>query len=347
MIVRILILSVVLFLSALSAHAQRFVWDVDLVARFDNREYKTALERSQTIFGARFTPQLGLGWGRGSYIKLGNNLMADFAAKSFTIPSEWLLYYGYEQRNLKVMVGRLPRAQMRGEYSMAVFSDSTRFYDNDIEGALFQFDDQRHWFAEVGCDWNSHLDQNSREKFILFASSHYRIGMLTAGFNFNMYHHAGTQLLDGVVDNMLVNPFLEGDFTRWLPFEQFSIRLNYLQALQNDRKYVNRYVKPCGSLIEMRIEKWGLGIYDACYQGADLMPYYDRYGNSLYVGEPFFRTQEKIYNRLEAYWRPFRRHNDLDLLIASVHHFDGRTWNWQQVIQLSVTIGDKMFRKRP
>ncbi len=343
---RLFILAILLTMSAFEARAQRFVWDLDLVTRFDNREYKSPLSPSQTIFGARITPQVGLGWGNGNYIKVGANMMADFAANTFSLNEFGLVYYGYERHNIKVFAGRFDRTKLRGSYSNAFFSDSLRYYDNDLEGVLFQLDDSRHWFVEAGCDWNGAQSETSREKFMLFTSASYRLWMFQFGANISMYHHAASKRVAGVVDNLLANPFVEFDLARILPFDRFSIRVGYLQALQNDREYVGKWVAPGGNFHELRIEKWGLGIYDAYYEGGDLMPYYGQYGPGLYQGEAFFRTGEKLYNRLEVYWRPFHKHRDLDLRIASTHHFDGIKWNWQQVVQFSVRLNDRMFRRK-
>ena len=37
-------------------HAQTFSYDVDFITYFDNREYQSALQPSQTIFGTRLSP---------------------------------------------------------------------------------------------------------------------------------------------------------------------------------------------------------------------------------------------------------------------------------------------------
>lgn len=336
-----------LLVLALPGTAQNFVWDLGLVTRFDNREYKSALEASQTIFGARITPQIGIGWGNGNYVKVGANLMADFAAETFSGDELGLVYYGYERGNIRVFAGRFPRTLMRGEYNHAFFSDSLRFYDNALEGAMFRLDDGRHWFVEAGCDWNSHRDEFSREKFMLFAAGSYRLGMLGVGIDATMYHHAGSDRQAGVVDNLLASSWVEADLTRALSaFEVFSLKLSHLQALQNDRERVGKWVELNGGMVELRLQKAGLGVYNTLYVGDDLMPYWNRYGNGLYSGEAFFRTRERVYNRLEVYWRPFWKRRDVDLTLGSTHHYDGRKWSWQQVVELRVTLGEKMFRRR-
>ncbi|MBO5974247.1 MAG: hypothetical protein J6P95_00800, partial [Paludibacteraceae bacterium] len=50
----------------------------------------------------------------------------------------------------------------------------------------------------------------------------------------------------------------------------------------------------------------------------------------------------KIYNRLEVDWHILKR-SWLDVKSRSVHHFEGKSWGWQQLISLNVNVGQKMF----
>ncbi len=82
------------------------------------------------------------------------------------------------------------------------------------------------------------------------------------------------------------------------------------------------------------MQKWNFGIFNTLYAGKDLMPYYMAdpsldYGPGLYWGAPWYRTRHNIYDRLEIYWQPV--HTEImKLRVASVHHYDGRKWGWQQ-----------------
>lgn len=54
-------------LCSATASAQRFLWNVDFDFKFDNKEYADVEhDASVTNFTARLTPQIGLGWGRGT-----------------------------------------------------------------------------------------------------------------------------------------------------------------------------------------------------------------------------------------------------------------------------------------
>ena len=69
-----------------------------------------------------------------------------------------------------------------------------------------------------------------------------------------MYHHAGSETVRGVVDNILIYPFAGADFTHYLPqFSALYFQVGWLQTFQNDRAYVGRYVTPGG------IPVWSVG----------------------------------------------------------------------------------------
>lgn len=326
-----------------ATQAQKFLWDVDFDTRFDNREYKGSLTAaSQTLFSSRLTPTVGLGWGNGNALKAGVDLWADFGAKDFSIDPQFTFYYEYNSKNFNAYAGVLPRRNIIGNYSNAFFSDSVRFYDANIDGMLLQYVG-RLGYIEFACDWNSRQSDNSREKFMLFSSGQLNKGSFFAGYNFAMYHHAGTTAAEGVVDNLLINPYVGVNLTRIANMDSLTIQGGWLQAFQNDRYYVGEYVKPGGLQIEVRAEKFNFGVYNTFYTGKSLMPYYEKYGAGLYMGETFYRTGD-IYNRLELYWHPIHK-KGMDLKVSSIHHYDGRQWGWQQFITFAVRIGKSDFAK--
>jgi len=155
-----------------------------------------------------------------------------------------------------------------------------------------------------------------------------------------------------VVDNVLVEPFVGVDFTRIVPcMQELSLRAGWINAFQNDRKYVGDYVTPGGVQIEAHVQKWNFGIHNTFYVGDNLMPYYVApfdnldYGPGLYWGEPFYRT-DNIYDRLEIYWQPVRT-SLMNLRVSSVHHYDGHKWGWQQKIIFTVNLGqNRIFNKK-
>ena len=104
--------------------------------------------------------------------------------------------------------------------------------------------------------------------------------------------------------------------------------------------------------MEIKAQKWKFGIFNTLYAGKNLMPYYMTdnpsldYGPGLYWGEPWYRTN-RIYDRLELYWQPLCNET-MKLRVASVHHYDGHKWGWQQKVLFTVNLGQhRVFKKKP
>ena len=341
--------SLSIFLFTGVASAQELVWDASFRTFFDNREYRSEHEISQTLFGARLAPEIGVRWNGNNSLMVGIDLLANFGAKPFSTGNEPIVYYQYQSPKYTAAAGIIPRSKVMGDYSGAFFADSVKYYDPNLSGLLLQYRG-RKGYLEFGADWNSMITDEKREKFLLFSAGSFNLGPAYLGYHMSMYHHAGTYLEDGVVDNVLLYPHAGVDLAGITPLDIFSVRVGWLQAFQNDRKYVGEYVKPGGIQVELNIEKWKFGISNTLYAGQNLMPYWVApgpdldYGPGLYWGEAFYRTNS-IYNRLEVYWAPVK--NDrMNLRVSSIHHYDGSGWSWQQRIHFAVYLGqERIFRK--
>ncbi|KAA6327097.1 hypothetical protein EZS27_023886 [termite gut metagenome] len=325
-------------------YSQRMVWNVYFDTQFDNREYNSSFSNSQTLFGAKLTSGIGLSWGKNSALLIGATMIEEFGAKTFEKKPEMLLYYRYDSPVYAIFAGRFSRKALIGKYSNAFFSDSVRFFDANVDGMLLQYKGDG-WYAELGFDWDSRQSKVRREKFMIFSSALHKKGIAYGGYNFSMYHHAMVTNGSGVVDNVWVMPFAGIDLGGRAFFDRLSLEVGWLQAFQNDRSNEEEYVKPGGVHIEAQIEKYKFGILNTLFLGDCMMPYYERYGSELYRGDSFYSTTNGGYNRLEVYWKPLRR-GDIDLKIASVHHYDGCVWSWQQLVSFTVNLNDMIFARK-
>ena len=342
-------------LGAPKTAAQEVVWDASFDFFFDNREYKSQFNWPQTLFGMRFAPGIGIRWQEKHSFMGGINLLANFGNKPFEDTNEMFMYYNYNSERFKGWAGIVPRRNLIGEYPSAFFSDSIKYYHPNLAGLLLQYIGGKG-FVEFGADWNSMISKTKREKFILFSAGRLNIApkkLFYAGYHLSMYHHAGREHNeeDGVVDNVLLHPHIGTDLSAVTPFDLFSLQVGWLGSFQNDRKYVGEYVSPGGVQIELKLEKWKFGVFNTLYLGDNLMPYFVGdpdldYGPGLYWGDPFYRTTNDIYDRLEIYWQPLNS-DMFKLRVSSVHHYDGKKWGWQQKVIFSVALGQRrMFPKR-
>lgn len=345
-----LILSLLWAMTIVGAGAQEFEWSVDFDMNFDNREYASLSVPSQTLFGARLTPMVGFGWDEGrNALMAGVDVVKTFGRDRFSEDPQLVLYYAYRSQRFRATAGVFPRRMMLGDYSPAIFSDSVRFYDNNLDGLLLQYTGERG-FAELGVDWDGAYSKEEREKFRIFSSGRIDRGEFVGGYTLSVYHFAGREGVKGVVDNIAVEPYVGFDMKRLLPLDCATVTAGWLQTMQRDRISGEKGVRPAGGELRLKVEKWHAGIDNRLYVGDDLMPYFSRYGGELYAGERFYSLEggtSDCYDRLEFYYdRLWSTRAVVGLHVGFVFHFAGGRVVTQQVLRLNVAINKGGFMKK-
>ena len=359
-----------LFAAVFSAGAKEkpkvsFAYDVDFEARFDNREFdKSRFTRSMTIFGARLAPQVGLAVkeddGAEHRLMAGIDVMKDFGSgvDNIGLFRELTRYYNCKKRiartDMEIYAGIFSRGAMEGSYSEAFFSDSLKFYDNNLEGLLFKFR-RPHAYFELGCDWMGQYGATRREKFMIFTAGEGKVfPFLSLGYAGYMLHYANSKQAKGLVDNILMNPYARFEFGEGIGLQALSLRLGWLQAMQRDRVYVGDFVFPYGGEIDQHVRNWNVGVDNRMFLGYDMLPYYNgvdnagvKYGSNLYYGDPFYRLYDDgrtgvgFYDRLEVYYEP-KIARWLSARFAAVFHFNSTGYlGCQQLIGLKFKIGNR------
>lgn len=348
-----------------------FVYDLDFDMQFDNREFDgTSYTSSMTVFGARVTPAVGVGLqqknGTKHRLMVGIDIMKNFgaASKNSELFDEMTLYYDVKKQlgktEFEMVAGVFPRRYAEGSYSQAFYSDSLRFYDNNLEGLLLKFSRPKAYF-EIGCDWMGMYDTFSRERFQIFSSGEGKVlPFLSLGYAASLYHFSCSGVSIGVVDNVLINPYLHFDLASVADMQALSVRLGWLQALQNDRANVGHYVFPGGAEVVMEVQKWNVGVRNDMFIGTDMMPYYNavdnagyKYGNVLYMGSPFYRVWDDgrdgigLADRLEVYYSPKFGAPYLDMKVSAIFHFDGEKYcGCRQMVSLNFNLEKLLCRKK-
>ena len=348
-----IIISVLLAVTALlmpkELIGQQFLWDVDLKFGFDNREYASlTTSPSGTIFGAMLSPKVGLGFGEGHAVYAGVDATRYFGKSASALMFDYLLYYQYDGERFKVNAGAFPRKRMTGYYPEAFF-DEQYFFDGSLEGVLLSYAG-KWWRVEGVVDWIGCVDEETREQFSVYSYGRFGTAWLNLSYSFMMTHYAGSNTVGGVVDNIWLYPHLASDVSEFMPERMnLTMRAGWMQTFQNDRIREQGYTLPGGFQGEISLGYYGFGVRNTLYAGANLMPFYHEsdiagniYGGNLYYGDVFYSTDSGIYNRLEiSYKYDFR--DVLSLKVASVHHYDGYGWGWQQLIQLVVNLNNFQF----
>ena len=373
-------------LCAEDAGKVRLAYDVDFEKNFDNREfYRSAFSSSMTIFGARLTPSVGISlcqpeYGINHRLMAGIDVMKDFGASPVSVSlaggesgetsmslsnaalvRELTLYYNMKRisgdTGLELYAGIFPRKASEGRYSEVFFSDSLRFYDNNLEGLLVKVRRPKAYW-EIGCDWFGQYGQVRKEKFMIFSSGESHItDFFSAGYAAYMYHFAGSRKARGVVDNILLNPYVDFRLGSMMGLQSFSVKLGWLQAMQHDREFVGHYVFPGGGELELDIRNWNVGVCNRLFYGTDMMPYYDcsdtggdKYGTRLYLGDPFYRIHDDgqtgpgLYDRFEVYWEPALG-KYLNIKVSARFHFNGfRYSGCQQMVGVRFNLHELINR---
>ena len=150
----------------------KFLYDVDFVFNFDNREYHDSYDNSQTILGFRLTPTIGVGFADSLGGK--HKLMAGV---SYIQPcgADWrhvqvlpTVYYQWDIRSFRAGLGFIPYDELISPLPDYLRSDSLAFMYPNIQGALFQY--QSKWgYAQCFADWRGMYSKERRESFRIVA----------------------------------------------------------------------------------------------------------------------------------------------------------------------------------
>jgi len=340
---------------------------------FDNREFDrggNTYNNSSTIFASRLTPYVDVSFkenisaarkfsGENSpyhSFKLGLNVFKDFGKpQSFEDYFKGLVaFYDFKKvlgkTQFALTAGIFPRQKSVGHYSNAFFSDSLMFYDPDIEGLMFQFIRPRAHY-EIACDWIGMKGPGNRERFMILSSGESEVARsFVLGYAAMIYHFASSDEVWGVVDNVLLNPYMRYDFSRNTAFQEISLSLGWLQGAQCDRRLVGKYSFPCGAELVAEARIRNVGIQNRSFYGKNMMPYYNscdaggfKYGNNLYHGDPFYRVRATpdltpaFCDRAEVYWEPFVS-KFMSLRLAALFYFNEGYEGCRQTISVKFKL---------
>ena len=395
-----IIITAILLATSSSCFAQRkatMTYGADFQYYFDNREYDRGgnlFEGSGTVHAARLTPSVGVTVKGGDFIhnlNLGVDVMKNMGESPVAgdnddlqnkdLIREVIFWYNLESqrrgRKFSLHAGIFPRhfSVFGGQYPYweyssyenipTVFiSESNRFYDNNIEGVLLKYRTRRG-YCEAGLDWMGMIGHLRRERFQIFTYGDFGVGgdFFHLGWTGTMYHFANTLEYKGVVDNVLVSPFVmltsgSGDF-------HWSAKLSYIQGIHQDRVRETGLNLTFGGQLTLNLAYRRFGVLNDTYYGTGQMPYFDwldaggnLYGKDLYPGSLFYRIQTDgkswkhsgYYDRAEVYWQPYIA-DFVSLRLSAVFHLTGDGFQGSQqklgvVFDLERALNGKDSRRK-
>lgn len=357
------ILSIAALALCLSASAQsiRPEWDVRFDSAVINDEFDVSnciLAPSGTLAAVKFMPYAGIGFGEGHRVKIGVDVRKDFGTEGEAPKAEFAAWYQYNSKNgFTLAAGIFPFKLMQGRYSTLIFSDRSSFNDTHCDGFLLRWQREKSHY-EIALDWNGKYGTTRREEFyFVTAGEGWVTPWMSLCWEGCFHHYASSEAVQGVVDDHILHPYVQFEFSSLLPLDRFEVSLGGVGSYQMDRR-ANVRKLPLGANLVLDVAKWGFGVRNQFYYGQNQMPFYhekdasgEEYGNSLYFRGSCWQIRrdgvsEGMYDRLDAYWsKSLGRYVNLGL--HAVFHFDHLgLLGSQQILQASVNLEALSFQRR-
>lgn len=319
----------------------KLLYNVDFLFFFDNREYdRSPYQRSQTLFGARLSPEIGVGImdsvAGNHRLMAGCSYIQPIGANYKDAKVLPTIYYQFNKRGFGVHLGLLPFTKMIEEMPDYLMYDSITYFHPNIQGALFNYQNRRG-FVEIMADWRGMWSATTREAFRVTLNGRYNYKWFFVGGRAMMNHLAcyapeTAAPSVGVCDDLLGSVYFGFDLgkrTGVTPLDSFTIRANYIIAYENDREAAKRSI-PQGGLFEIFLRwKW-IGFRNVTYYGQPQMPLYPDYHSHLNQGDPFY--QAKFYNRSDIFFYIYNNSFVNILASANFHVADGTFTTQQQIV---------------
>jgi hypothetical protein len=287
-----------------AAQTPRPDWAVGLYGFADNREYKPEQHQiDRTIIGTWLAPELGLRFDSVHHLRVGLSLLREFGNTAQHIKDyQYTAYYLMDARPFTFYFGSFPSRQLLADYPDAMRYDSIAYYRQNMEGVFWRIHLPRTRI-DVWLDWMGMQSPAQRENFKVGIAAMHQKKWLFAAAQTYMNHYALTSNSDTsehICDNLMAHLAVGFDLQNKTALDSLKLSLGAVINASRER-HVTDLIPRSGLLIELQIEKLGLGIKNTLYQGQSQLPLFAKHGNSFYWSDPFY--QNSFYNRTDFYLR--------------------------------------------
>jgi hypothetical protein len=332
---RFIILAILVF-SAGPTFAQELEGNLSFFGFMDNREYMKSGRYSQTIFGTRISPEIGLRIDSVHRLRVGFNALYEFGSQraKFFDKIEPVIYYQYEKKNVDFFIGSFPRQNLVDDYPRALLSDTLNYYRPNVQGMLGKYETST--FREIiWLDWTSRQTNIDRETFIFGVSGKYQPNKFFISHHAYMFHNAGAAIEvpgDNLQDNGAATVKLGVDLSKSTFLDSLTIAAGGMMSFERTRS-VSDFVTPKGFVADLYLGYKRFSITNTFYAGE---------GHHLILGDKFYDA--KTYNRIDFGWTPILFKNISGRFVFTYHYADGIMDN-QQAFFLRYNIsGSKKLR---
>ncbi|RZJ78055.1 MAG: hypothetical protein EOO20_28210, partial [Chryseobacterium sp.] len=285
---KIISFCVVLF-SVIAADAQELEGEINFHGFIDNREYAKSGRFSQTIFGSRISPEIGLLIDSTHRLRVGINALQEFGDRDFFRHIDPVIYYQYQKRNWSLYLGAFPRINLLDDYPRALLADTLNYFRPNVEGMLAKYETS-NFKQTIWIDWTGKQTNNDRETFLFGFSGKYQPGRFFISHYAYMFHNA----LSGISppnqyleDNGAIQAQIGLDFSRETLFDSLTISAGGMMSIERVRA-LETSASPKGFVANLHAGYKKFSLANAFYSGE---------GHHLINGDPFYTA--KVYNRLD------------------------------------------------
>ena len=305
-----------------------FVLGLHNFSFFDNREVKSPYQKSQTLFGAHVGAEVGVQLGA-NHIMAGALGVKNFGESGW-VKETFTFYYYYEEGHFSGALGLFPRERLKTELPNIFLYDSLRYYSPTLNGALIQYTG-RNGFAELYCNWLNKQGAYEREIFEIVTKGQFGSKGFYGGWNAQLMHYSVPENSEGiyVYDKIMLHPYagFQTSKLKWL--DALTVNAGAVLSLNRDRQD-REWKTPLGFMGDVKLRKWRFELSDHLYWGEKQFSDYQRHGNQLFRGDPYYRS--KLYNRTDLTFYLLNKSYVQCRVTASVHYTEQKIDNSQQII---------------
>lgn len=333
---KLFMFGLLLFSTTLS-YGQELEGNLNFFGFMDNREYLKSGRYSQTIFGTRISPEVGLRIDSVHRLRIGFNALYEFGSQhaKFFDKIEPVIYYQYEQDKIDFFIGSFPRLSLVDDYPRALLSDTLNYYRPNVQGMLAKYENDE--FREtIWLDWTSRQTDIDRETFIFGLSGKYKPGKFFISHHAYMFHNAGAAIEvpgDNLQDNGAAELKIGIDLSRSTFLDSLTVAGGGMMSFERTRS-ISDFVTPKGFVADLYAGYKRFSITNTFYAGQ---------GHHLILGDKFYDA--KTYNRIDLGWTPILFKNISGRFVFTYHYADGIMDNQQAFFLRYNLSGSKNLRR--
>ncbi len=324
-----------LLLLSFSAKAQELEGEINFHGFADNREYAKSNRYSQTIFGSRISPEIGVLIDSTHRLRIGINALQDFGDRDFFKHIDPVIYYQYQKRNWNFYFGAFPRVNLLDDYPRALLADTFQYFRPNVEGMLVKYETQ-HFKQTLWVDWTGKQTDTDRETFLFGFSGKYQPGRFFVTHHAYMYHYALSAISPPdqyLEDNGAIQTQLGLDFSNDTFLDSLTLSAGGMLSIERVRG-LGTSSTPKGFITYLNAGYKRFSLSNTFYAGE---------GHHLINGDAFYTA--KTYDRLDLGWTPIFFKN-IEGEFTFTLHFVENVIDSQQAFSLRYHVfGKKSLRK--